>query len=358
MCGAIFTLYSQGITDPALSIGMLWSYYNWHAEPGHLFRIEYHHCGAPRTWYSSPSSSTYEFEKVVAESVCQEEGLGHFEAFDALNFKSFLFSPNVMVKNSIPIYKTFQHPGEYIITFPRSYHMAFCHGFSLSESVNFATPEWFPMGDEASDRRALYKRDQDVPYQELLVGEVMHLHNNNKSALNSPAYLGMKVQFVCLIKMHRFAFDEMKKVTGADCSIIASGDENESLLCGVCDRGCFLAYYKCNCYDYKCCIFHDIYNRCPCKDPGVMAVREEFTKVAAVADEFEKYGDKDFREKVETLYNIKSLNFKNIPIRAPTENRENIDSPPLPENSPPRLQGWNFEVPRRQRTPRVVIPKE
>lgn len=40
------------------------------------------------------------------------------------------------------IVRTDQHAGEFVITFPRSYHSGFNQGYNFAEAVNFCAPEW------------------------------------------------------------------------------------------------------------------------------------------------------------------------------------------------------------------------
>lgn len=59
-------------------------------------------------------------------------------------------SPQVLKHHSIPYNRITQEAGEFMITFPFSYHAGFNHGFNCAESTNFALPRWVEYGKRAN----------------------------------------------------------------------------------------------------------------------------------------------------------------------------------------------------------------
>jgi histone demethylase JARID1 len=97
----------------------------------HFASINYHHCGASKTWYGIPGSAASDFEKVVREHVYDHEilsGEGENAAFDVLLGKTTIFPPNILMHHHVPVYRAVQKPGEFVVTFPRAYHSGFSHG--------------------------------------------------------------------------------------------------------------------------------------------------------------------------------------------------------------------------------------
>ncbi|KAK4349590.1 hypothetical protein RND71_032345 [Anisodus tanguticus] len=203
----------KGVTEPMLYIGMLFSMFAWHVEDHYLYSINYHHCGAAKTWYGIPAHAALDFEKVVREHVYNNDILtadGEDGAFDVLLQKTTLFPPNILSEHDVPVYKAVQKPGEFIVTFPRAYHAGFSHGFNCGEAVNFATGDWFPIGSIASRRYALLNRVPLLPNEELLCKEAMLLRTDLE--LEDPAYSSadlithhsIKVSFINLMRFqHR-----------------------------------------------------------------------------------------------------------------------------------------------------------
>uniref|UniRef100_A0A2N9EJJ9 JmjC domain-containing protein n=1 Tax=Fagus sylvatica TaxID=28930 RepID=A0A2N9EJJ9_FAGSY len=180
-----------GITDPMLYIGMLFGMFAWHVEDHYLYSINYHHSGAPKTWYGVPGHAALQFERVVHDNVYSRDILSANEednVFEIIQEKTTMFPPSILLQHNVPVYKAVQMPGEFVITFPRAYHAGFSHGFNCGEAVNFATGDWFPMGALASQRYALLNKIPIIPYEELLCNEAMLLFKSLKKENSSTSF--------------------------------------------------------------------------------------------------------------------------------------------------------------------------
>lgn len=95
-----------------------------------LSSINYHHSGAPKTWYGVPGHAALQFDKVVQDYVYSSDvGFrGEDGASALLAEKTTMFPPNILLQHNVPVYKAVQMPGEFVISFPRAYHAGFNQG--------------------------------------------------------------------------------------------------------------------------------------------------------------------------------------------------------------------------------------
>ena len=144
----------SGMKVPWLYVGMCFSSFCWHVEDHWTPSINFLHWGEPKTWYGIPSSHA---EK--AESVMHDSASELFQAQpDLLHHIVTTMNPNVLQSHGVPVYRMDQQAGEFIITFSRAYHAGFNHGFNLAEAVNFAPPDWLPIGRRCVDHYRNVKR--------------------------------------------------------------------------------------------------------------------------------------------------------------------------------------------------------
>ncbi|KAK1425324.1 hypothetical protein QVD17_20675 [Tagetes erecta] len=283
-----------GVTDPMLYIGMLFSMFAWHVEDHYLYSMNYHHCGAPKTWYGVPSSAAHEFEKVIQKHVYTREILsadGPDGAFEILAEKTTMFPPKLLLQNHVPVYKLVQLPGEFVCTFPRAYHAGFSHGFNCGEAVNFAARDWFSFGGVASERYAFLQKKPVIPYEEILCKEAMLLSfkipkKDYTHDPNADSNRFIKGSFATLIRKYDTAISYMKSL---DQSLNILSNMKETISCSLCKRDCYVALVNCNCRADPICVFHDTQiSDCCCGKNRILSVRGDLSKMKNVAKKFEK----------------------------------------------------------------------
>jgi hypothetical protein len=120
-----------------------------------LYSINYLHFGKPKKWYCIPASHSEQFERTIL-SLLPPQQCKQF-----LRHKNTLVQPSVLRRRGVPVFTAIQEEGEFMISFPNSYHCGFNFGFNCAgklvsiiihqyvESVNFATRSWIPYGLKA-----------------------------------------------------------------------------------------------------------------------------------------------------------------------------------------------------------------
>nr|XP_046216258.1 lysine-specific demethylase 4A-like isoform X3 [Oncorhynchus gorbuscha] len=135
----------EGVNTPYLYFGMWKTTFAWHTEDMDLYSINYLHFGASKSWYCVPPEQGEKMERLA-------QGFfpgSHQNCKAFLRHKMTLISPSILRKYGIPFEKITQEPGEFMVTFPYSYHAGFNHGFNCAESTNFATERWIEYGKQA-----------------------------------------------------------------------------------------------------------------------------------------------------------------------------------------------------------------
>lgn len=68
-----------------------------------------------------------------------------------MHVSAFLqISPEVLCREGIKVHRTVQQSGEFVVVFPGAFVSRVCCGYSVSETVHFATPQWMNLGYEAA----------------------------------------------------------------------------------------------------------------------------------------------------------------------------------------------------------------
>lgn len=63
---------------------------------------------------------------------------------------SLQISPEVLCREGIKVHRTLQQSGQFVVCFPGSFVSKVCCGYSVSETVHFATTQWTSMGFETA----------------------------------------------------------------------------------------------------------------------------------------------------------------------------------------------------------------
>lgn len=128
----------SGMKVPWMYVGMCFATFCWHNEDHWSYSINYMHWGEPKTWYGVPGNEAEAFEstmKSAAPELFQSQP-------DLLHQLVTIMNPNILMNANVPLYRTDQHAGEFVITFPRAYHAGFNQGYNFAEAVNFAPADW------------------------------------------------------------------------------------------------------------------------------------------------------------------------------------------------------------------------
>ncbi|KAJ4954062.1 hypothetical protein NE237_030894 [Protea cynaroides] len=153
-----------GVMVPWLYVGMLFSSFCWHFEDHCFYSMNYLHWGEPKCWYSVPGSEANAFEQVMRNSLPDL-----FDAQPDLLFQLVtMLNPSVLQENGVPVYSVLQEPGNFVITFPRSYHGGFNFGLNCAEAVNFAPADWLPHGGLGAELYRSYHKAAVLSHEELL----------------------------------------------------------------------------------------------------------------------------------------------------------------------------------------------
>ncbi|GKV05577.1 hypothetical protein SLEP1_g17575 [Rubroshorea leprosula] len=262
-----------GITDPMLYIGMIFSMFAWHVEDHYLYSINYHHSGAPKTWYCVPGGAAPEFEKVALDHVYAPESLHNGDDIDAseiLSEKTTMFPPGILLQHNVPVYRAVQKPGEFVVTFPRSYHAGFSHGFNCGEAVNFAVKDWFPWGAVAGYHYATLGKMVVLPYEELLCKEAILLSDlASESSVKN-----------CFAQHIGFLQNALRNLIDLNATSSPSPESQGTILCHLCKRDCYLMFIECSSCYHHMCLFHDVKSvGCSCSGTRVVFIREDIQKV-------------------------------------------------------------------------------
>ncbi|XP_028172031.1 lysine-specific demethylase lid isoform X3 [Ostrinia furnacalis] len=284
----------SGMKVPWLYVGMCFATFCWHNEDHWSYSINYLHWGEPKTWYGVPSSKAEQFEAAMKSEAPELFQLQP----DLLHQLVTIMNPNVLMKAGVPVFRTDQHAGEFVITFPRAYHAGFNQGYNFAEAVNFTPADWLKMGRECIAHYSTLRRYCVFSHDELVC----------KMALEANA-LSVTVALAAYRDMRTMLHDERKLRKGLlDWGVTEAEREAFELLpdderqCHLCKTTCFLSCVTCSCTPHVACLRH-YQELCDCA-PHLHRLRYRYTldELPAMLDKLKKKSEL-FREWAEAVQN-------------------------------------------------------
>ncbi|CAG9761247.1 unnamed protein product [Ceutorhynchus assimilis] len=246
----------SGMKVPWMYVGMCFATFCWHNEDHWAYSINYLHWGEPKTWYGVPGSEAEKFEETM-KSVAPE--LFHSQP-DLLHQLVTIMNPNILMNVGVPVYRTDQHAGEFVVTFPRAYHAGFNQGYNFAEAVNFAPANWLRMGRECMLHYSHLKRFCVFSHDELVCK--MALDNDKlDSAVAAETYQDMLVMMDTEKKLRKTLLDWGVKNAEREAFELLPDDERQ---CEVCKTTCFLSAVTCSCISNTLVCLRHCKDLCEC----------------------------------------------------------------------------------------------
>ncbi|KAL1664298.1 hypothetical protein GGF50DRAFT_101902 [Schizophyllum commune] len=225
----------SGMTVPWTYVGMTFSTFCWHNEDHYTYSINFMHWGETKTWYGIPGDDAERFEAAM-----KREAPDLFEAQPDLLFQLVtLMNPKHVRDAGVRVYACNQRAGEFVLTFPKSYHAGFNHGLNFNEAVNFALPDWLSYDRDCVER---YRRHRKMPvfsHDELLVTITQQAQT---------------------VKAAMWLLDSLKEMTDREMAdrqsvrargikerVEAEDRPEEQYQCAVCKVFCYLSQVVCSC---------------------------------------------------------------------------------------------------------------
>uniref|UniRef100_A0A665WT49 [histone H3]-trimethyl-L-lysine(4) demethylase n=1 Tax=Echeneis naucrates TaxID=173247 RepID=A0A665WT49_ECHNA len=246
----------SGMKVPWLYVGMCFSSFCWHIEDHWSYSINFLHWGEPKTWYGVPASAAEQLEAVMKKLAP--------ELFDSqpdlLHQLVTIMNPNVLMEHGVPVYRTNQCAGEFVVTFPRAYHSGFNQGYNFAEAVNFCTADWLPMGRQCVAHYRRLHRYCVFSHEELLC----------KMAAD-PESLDVELAAAVFKEMGDMMEEETKlRQAIQELGVLSSEQEVFELVpdderqCHKCKTTCFLSALTCSCSPDRLVCLHHAADLCDC----------------------------------------------------------------------------------------------
>nr|XP_014348079.1 PREDICTED: lysine-specific demethylase 5A [Latimeria chalumnae] len=246
----------SGMKIPWLYVGMCFSSFCWHIEDHWSYSINYLHWGEPKTWYGVPGCAAEQLEAVMRKLAPE---LFEYQP-DLLHQLVTMMNPNVLMEHEVPVYRTNQCAGEFVITFPRAYHSGFNQGYNFAEAVNFCTADWLPVGRQCVSHYRRQQRYCVFSHEELIFKMAADPEGLDvELAAMVCKEMGIMIEEeLCLreaiVQMGVMSLEE-------EVFELVPDDERQ---CEKCKTTCFLSALTCSCNPDRLVCLHHAMNLCSC----------------------------------------------------------------------------------------------
>ncbi|XP_047446476.1 lysine-specific demethylase 5B-B isoform X2 [Mugil cephalus] len=245
-----------GMTLPWLYVGMCFSSFCWHIEDHWSYSINYLHWGEPKTWYGAPGFAAEQLEEVMRKLAPEL-----FESQpDLLHQLVTIMNPNTLMAHGVPIYRTNQCAGEFVITFPRAYHSGFNQGFNFAEAVNFCTVDWMPLGRQCVDHYRMLHRYNVFSHDEMVCNMA-----SKADTLNMVLASAVHKDMLIMIRDEQELREKVKKMGVLHCREAKYDHlQDDERQCAKCRTTCYLSAITCPCSPGVLVCLHHINDLCSC----------------------------------------------------------------------------------------------
>ncbi|XP_051910169.1 lysine-specific demethylase 5B-B isoform X2 [Hippocampus zosterae] len=245
-----------GMTLPWLYVGMCFSSFCWHIEDHWSYSINYLHWGEPKTWYGAPGGAAEQLEEVMKKLAPEL-----FESQpDLLHQLVTIMNPNTLMAHGVPIYRTNQCAGEFVVTFPRAYHSGFNQGFNFAEAVNFCTVDWMSLGRQCVSHYRTLHRYNVFSHDEMVCNMAAKaetldvvlasaVHKDMAAMIAEERELRAKAAKMGLLRRREAKYDHLQD------------DERQ---CAKCRTTCYLSAVTCPCSPGVLVCLHHVGDLCAC----------------------------------------------------------------------------------------------
>ncbi|KAF5332034.1 hypothetical protein D9758_014588 [Tetrapyrgos nigripes] len=258
----------SGMTVPWTYVGMTFSTFCWHNEDHYTYSVNFMHWGETKTWYGIPGEDAEKFEAAI-----QFEAPDLFELQPDLLFQLVtLMNPKRLVDAGVRVYACNQRAGEFVLTFPKAYHAGFNQGLNFNEAVNFALPDWLPLGRDCVQRYRAFRKLPVFSHDELLITITEH-SSSIKTALWLTESLNEMTQREMTVRRRARQMD-MKESLDRNTGPQAE----EQYQCAICKVFCYLSQITCGHHRDKVVCVEHAHLLCDKCDPGSeMTLRKRFS---------------------------------------------------------------------------------